>query len=294
MSMESAYSSWINVKQILDLIGSHPVCRENIERFLISHANRVSDKQLIDELFLVECERKNIKCDMETILNMHMILKQRHKVPKALPFNCLKSISSNRMRLLLSYPRATRYDVLKTYLKYDSCLPGGQQWSIPEDVYRLLVEDFGVTIEAFASPFNSQIIRFGHRYCSMFREYDSIFGSLGSFFEYVPPPGTILCVNPPFILDIVNQTVLRCLDQVQKIKDLTYILVLPNWTDADFYGKIQESPYNRYMTVMERGKYTFTFRQSSKEIVCNVLFAVIGNHSEVRSDYSRILDQWAR
>ena len=292
MSMELAYSSWINVKQALQLIGEHPLCRENMERFLISYANGMSDIDSINNLLLDECQRKNIKCDMEMILNIHMILNQKHKLPKRLPFECLRLVSSERTKMLLKCHKATRYDILKSLLRYEACLPGGQQWSIPTSIYKMLVEDFGVTVEAFASPFNSQILRFGHKYCSLFEEYDAIFGSIGSFFKYVPRPGTVICANPPFILDIVASTIDLCLKHVNAIPDLCYILVLPNWTDAEYYNKLRDSEYTKYFTVMERGKFVFTCKQKSKELVCNVLFAVIGKCDNPK-DFDRILDRWA-
>jgi hypothetical protein len=82
-----------------------------------------------------------------------------------------------------------------------------------------MVKNHGVTIEGFASPFNSQIIRFSDKdlpmqFCSLFPDVDAIFGSIGSFFDN-EFAGTKVTINPPFILDIMNRTADKCIEDLE-------------------------------------------------------------------------------
>ena len=70
---------------------------------------------------------------------------------------------------------------------------GGMQGACPPEVFSTLRTDFGVAVEAFASPLNCRYPSF----CSASLDVDAPFGSLGSFFRLRLTSGALLC-NPPF------------------------------------------------------------------------------------------------
>jgi len=64
---------------------------------------------------------------------------------------------------------------------------------IPPMAFDRMAEHFGVVHECFASPLNHVC----SSYNSIFPDSDRYFGSLGSFFDFVPTEGSF-AVNPPF------------------------------------------------------------------------------------------------
>ena len=68
-----------------------------------------------------------------------------------------------------------------------------------------------VTTELFASPLNHTLGRF----CSIWKDVDRYFGSLGSAFDLFPPTGSFE-VNPPFDLLSVRQA----FDQLKLVFEL--------------------------------------------------------------------------
>ena len=79
-----------------------------------------------------------------------------------------------------------RYETLS---KFDQ----GTQGSLPDRVFEVLTESFGVTHECFASPLNVTMRSFN----SVFPDVDKYFGSQGSFFDFWPDTGAFEA-NPPF------------------------------------------------------------------------------------------------
>ena len=59
---------------------------------------------------------------------------------------------------------------------------GGQHWSIPHKVYKYLNNTYNINYVGFASPLNICKIE-GIKFCSIFKDTDEVFGSLGSFFN---------------------------------------------------------------------------------------------------------------
>ena len=58
---------------------------------------------------------------------------------------------------------------------------GGEGWhkAVPDAAMQHLQSTFRVSLECFASPFNARLSLF----CSLYRDTDVPFGSLGSFFD---------------------------------------------------------------------------------------------------------------
>lgn len=128
--------------------------------------------------------------------------------------NFIKPILSNRLKLLQQM--ASDEQITLMSLKYDTIVPGGNQWSIPSKVYDILVNKYDVTIEGFASPLNSQILKYRQTirfvyFCSLFLEIDRPFGSIGNFFD-TQFEGHVSVINPPFVIDIMNAVADKCLE----------------------------------------------------------------------------------
>lgn len=153
--------------------------------------------------------------------------------------------------------------------------PGGQQWSLPARVYDLFVKKYGATLEGFASPFNSQMIHFmpgasadpaslglssakNIGFCSLFPDLDAAFGSLGNFFN-VDLAERVSVINPPYVTDMIDAIVRKCSETCKNAANAPgttrMFIVVPNWTDADFYNKLSTSPYLEKMLVHQKGTH---------------------------------------
>ena len=146
-------------------------------------------------------------------------------------------------------------DIAKMAMRYSSLLPRGQQWNIPLAVYSLLVEKYGVTIEGFASPINSQIIRLGnYNFCSLFPDTDWRFGSIGSFFNQKFDNVTVMA-NPPYVLSVMDEMsrhIIRCFDSSTNLR---FIICMSDWKDTEYYQTFSQSQYTK--TIIELGRHYF-------------------------------------
>ena len=153
-----------------------------------------------------------------------------------------RTLPPGRIDLLLQKGDLTSIGIMS--LRYSCLLPRGQQWNIPLPIYELMVNRYGVTVEGFASPINSQIIAVNPnlRFCSLFLDTDAVFGSLGSFFDQRFDNVKVLA-NPPFVLDIMNRMAQFLLQTFETATNLTCICVVPAWLDAEFYEILSTHPY---------------------------------------------------
>jgi hypothetical protein len=155
--------------------------------------------------------------------------------------------------------------VARAALRYDAMTPGGQQWSIPAPVYAVLVREYGATIEGFASPFNSQIISVASmdedakrlHFCSLFADTDAPFGSVGSFFDF-DLEGSVSVINPPFVIDIMDAMVAKCLQTCTRAtKETRMFIIVPHWADAEFFARLESAPCLEKKVVYHSGEIYF-------------------------------------
>lgn len=140
-------------------------------------------------------------------------------------------------------------------LRYDRFFPSyGNFWSIPPRVYKYLNIHYNIKLECFSSPLNCYLPKF----CSLFPDIDSNFGSLGNFFEVWPKfePGYYVA-NPPFIEEIIIKMsniffdILDCAekynknrkDDVKLYKYYTFFILIPTWYKFIAYQKLTTSRY---------------------------------------------------
>jgi hypothetical protein len=143
--------------------------------------------------------------------------------------------------------------------RYASAIGGGQQWGIPFPHYKFIGDHLGKPVcEAFASPLNSRAIEFGGKFCSLFPDTDTIYGSLGSVFNVnLSDHSSVWTANPPFVEDIMEKFadhLLACFESSGN-RPLTVFALLPSWNDAKGYTKLKASKYCLEDRVLEKGRF---------------------------------------
>ena len=107
-------------------------------------------------------------------------------------------------------------------------------------------------VELFGSAFNHHTERF----CSIFPDLEAPFGSMGNYFTHVPPPGTTLFINPPYINLIMENAVRRALRWLDMPgSELTAIFVIPVWDDKTRI-KFGLKPYGAGYKTLDLLKYS--------------------------------------
>jgi len=119
---------------------------------------------------------------------------------------------------------------------------GGNQAACPGALFDALRADFGVTMEAFASPLNCRFPRF----CSAAHDCDAQLGGAGSFFSYRPRSGAFLA-NPPFVPPLVSRMT-EHLSQLLEAASvagglLLFVVVVPYWPDKPCWQLLQGSKH---------------------------------------------------
>lgn len=159
-------------------------------------------------------------------------------------------------RLFLLRSMAPADHVAATIVRYECFFPKGQQWGVPNNVFKFLVDTLDIGLEGFASPFNSRMLPLNKKFCSLFPDTDSIFGSVGNIFDY-DITNTRSILNPPFILTVIEKLVDKLLVSLEKSTSSLYVLYLPWWDDADYFTKLQESQYKLDLWKLDENTYLY-------------------------------------
>ena len=121
-------------------------------------------------------------------------------------------------------PEVFHRDLFALLLRYRTLGGAGLQAAIPAQVFAVLQEALEVDCELFASPLNCTC----RRYCSAFKDVDTVFGSLGSCFEYFPDQGSFQA-NPPFTDAVVHRMFNHLSTLLARSKKpLSFVCVVPN------------------------------------------------------------------
>ena len=131
----------------------------------------------------------------------------------------------------------------------------GMQASLPKAAFKQLNLLFGVTHEAFASPFNCYF----RNYCSAFADIDCLFGSSGSFFDFEPIEGSFEA-NPPFTEEVIERMSIRIESLLNKsIKPLSFVIFIPEWIDPPTPGLVnmEKSKFLRNTFNVEKNKHRY-------------------------------------
>ena len=132
-------------------------------------------------------------------------------------------------------------DLFRVLCRYAGAAGHGFHAALPSRAFACLRDDGGVTLECFASPLNCYFAPF----CSASLVDDAPFGSIGSFFDFHPTGGSYE-VNPPFVDDVLA----RAADHARELlaaatKPLSFVFVVPGWTDSDAWARLSGSPFLR-------------------------------------------------
>ena len=185
-------------------------------------AGSIVESNCKDGMVTLVCAQQSVRCTSHHLVKLwalHQAAKRESK-PCAVQWvrprsgSCCPSVDPRVKAILANRQFVTAvYCVLARYLS----LQGGSRrggrmqvrhatgvWLLPRAVTYLyqaalppacfrVLQQFGVSMECFASPLNCHFSRF----CSAFADTDSAFGSVGSFFEFMPTSG-LYEANPPF------------------------------------------------------------------------------------------------
>lgn len=131
----------------------------------------------------------------------------------------------------------------------------GMQASLSKNVFKQLNRLFGVTHEAFASPFNCYF----RNYCSAFPDIDCLFGSSGSFFDYEPIEGSFEA-NPPFTEEVIERMSVHIENLLKSsLRPLSFVVFIPEWLDPPTTGllNMEKSKYLRKTFNVEKNKHRY-------------------------------------
>jgi hypothetical protein len=235
----------------------------------------------------------------------------------------IKNAPNVRIKIPMS---KQRYDMLQSYdkelltrmfLRYSTLINNGQQWALPHVQFKHLVEHYGVNHEGFASPLNSGLLSLNTngKFCSLFKDTDEVFGSIGSFFDqtmYTDPVDIIgleklniegeekvkgpvspkhWVVNPPFIISVMERTTDKILRELDTAFDLNVnvmvVYILPSWTDFDEYIKIQNSKFLKHVQHMGKKNHFYEHMGNKKIVNTESTIFVLDTYKE-RKDYTNI------
>ena len=184
----------------------------------------------------------------------------------------IKVIDDKRYyKLIKNYEKPFPFNMIHMLLRYSIFDTSSQQWSIGIDLYETISELFDISFETFASPLNFNMYRF----CSLFYDTDSIFGSVGSFYNLTCEHLLLnnikgVFFNPPYLPILMEKCSLQCLNLLdemnKKHKDFTVFSFLPNWTDADYIKSLIESNYMIEYKIVNKGNYILQEKDRGKLI----------------------------
>lgn len=174
-----------------------------------------------------------------------------------------KSLEKNRYNKLITKGID---NLIKCILRYESIISTSQQWSIPSLVYKNLdkfcTDQNNNIIEGFTSPFNSQLllIKDNAKFCSLFKDTDKVYGSIGDFFSS-NFQGYSVIVNPPFIESIINETTKKCISECEKAKNnnnnTRFFIIFAAWKDIDAYDKLINTKFLKKYIELEKNKHYY-------------------------------------
>ncbi|GBG29404.1 Phosphorylated CTD-interacting factor 1 [Hondaea fermentalgiana] len=139
-------------------------------------------------------------------------------------------------------------------MRYETFGGAGFQAALPDATFHVLKEDFHVEEECFASPLNKYYAF--NRFCSLFPDTDSAFGSRGSFFYFRPIRGCFE-VNPPF----ATSTVMITADRIGQLltdaagvgESLAFIVIVP----ARYADLFEKSGFHRRKLIVPNRQHNY-------------------------------------
>lgn len=186
---------------------------------------------------LAACKRKTItKENARKSLQESFEAMTRTRVVKDKRFASLPISNAMRCKLRRRYSgKDFEQDLWRMLYRYETLAlvaNENMQLSILDNEYEKLRES-GYQYECFASPLNCHLDHF----FSAFPDTDSVFGSLGNFFQnYSKIPTDAKCtLDPPYQLHLMNKAI-----AIAFAYPATFRVVVVAWRDADYYKELKE------------------------------------------------------
>jgi hypothetical protein len=133
---------------------------------------------------------------------------------------------------------------------------GGHHTALHGEVFDVLRDTLGVSLELFASPLNCRWARF----CSKHGDVDWLFGSIGEYRNFKPTFGSYE-VNPPFdeslVLDMYEH-LRTLLETSTDVRGLMFTIITPHWPNRPCWEQIARSKFCTRVEVIplrEHGYY---------------------------------------
>lgn len=299
--LDSEYNHWYFINGILLRYSQEQITNEAqryeksdyelnncLERFLLGLYNekdiKENDKSLVDKLISEIKEKKLINdidqykkyiidhlsqikgenidpIDHGFILGVENELKVKDNIMTYRLFRYdLNLIEPNRLKYLLNQGEE---NVFRMILRYGSMLSGGNQWSIPQSFADYIYNNYNIRYEGFASPLNSRLmLKPETKFCSLFSDTDSIFGSIGDFFKINESKmERNWIINPPFVESILEEASLK---SIELARNGLVIFVMPNWVNSKCYVNLNKSKMMVYKEYLHPNTYYF---QKGKELI---------------------------
>jgi len=173
-------------------------------------------------------------------------------------------------------------DVILAAMRYYCLLPH-DHLLLPLNLYKEYIH-MGATIEAFSSPFSSQIMRlesiFGtYRYCSIF-DQDIVFNSLGNYFT-TSLAGKFSIVHPPAVDSILLSAAKKCVQEFQENSSTRFVFYGPDSPTSDYYKLLMGFVNDGSATVQRFLPGEFNYEDINGKLVPNrealMLFRCVGS-----------------
>ena len=152
--------------------------------------------------------------------------------------------------------------VFNMVMRYEtlSRIKSGHQSALPAGMFTTLQEKLSVTHECFASPLNRHPGNLTH--CSLFHDVDRFFGSLGSFFDWIPVgygvPLSFEC-NPPY--DAMS--IKACFGHIRTIMatvvttPVCFVVVVPDIEEVMQGAMPPDDPLVSFTRTAPKGRHHF-------------------------------------
>lgn len=197
-------------------------------------------------------------------------------------------------------------------VRYKCVMDRGQQWNIPYNWYKFLYDKFDLNVEGFGSPLNSQMLLLkldnpgvlherltpNIAFCSLFRDTDEYFGSIGSLFKldilkHVESRGlkhVSATINPPYVPKLLEDMCVLIRSWLEKCasRDIPCVIFtgLPNWYDAEFYIKFNENnPWIKEKRKLEKGDFYY---QDASSGGLGRIYTPIGYTAYILDNYDKV------
>jgi len=111
--------------------------------------------------------------------------------------------------------------------RYQLLSSNNNQLAVIPNIYNKMINDFGLSVECFASAINTSL----NHFCSIYYDVEKYFGSIGNFFNIIPKKG-VYSFNPPYQYDVISNGIFKIINHMEStVEKLAFIITIPIWDD---------------------------------------------------------------